>query len=572
MAKTPTSPTFALGTGTLLAAGTLVVAALGSAACSSSTPASTTKDGGSKEASTTTDAGHPSDAKKPPVSDAGADADAATTPDSGPPPMMFAVPPAWNQTYTQPSDDAGAASRAACTFTRGAMPAQTLGPSTALDKDIPIQHIVVLTQENRSFDSYLGHLAQYEATKGITNTIESAPATASNPNYPQDQIDGGTSADAGDAALATHPWQHASQLCFFDTSHSWGGAHTEYDKGLNDGFYYMNNGMGDVGESTTGISPAQLSGERAMWWYDQTDIPFYYDVYSTFAMADHYHSALLGSTYPNRMYLYSATSFGLTGNTFPNISAYPTAETPVIIFDELAVRGISFNWYTDMGAPAEGIVLPLGVSTRYGVSPVKQFSQFLADAKSGNLPAVSFIDGDNLNETTTGNDEHPPSEIEIGQQFVWQVINAVTTSPEWSSTVLFVTYDENGGIYDHVLPPAACEPDSLQPVLLTPLDQSQPGAFNQYGFRVPFLAVSPYSKKSYVSHTVYSHTSITRFIEAKFKIPALTARDANADPFTDLFDWQNPPFLTPPTFAEPTINQAAVTACTTELNPPMPGH
>jgi phospholipase C len=264
------------------------------------------------------------------------------------------------------------------------------------------------------------------------------------------------------------------------------------------------------------------------------------------------------------MYLYSATSFGLTGNTFPDISAYPTVETPVILFDELAVRGVSFAWYTDMGAPAEGIVVQFG-EPRYGFNPTKQFTQFLADAKSGNLPAVSFIDGDNLNETPTGNDEHPPAEIEIGQQFTWQIVNAVMSSPEWSSTVLFITYDENGGTYDHVVPPAACEPDSLQPVLATPLDQSQPGAFNQYGFRVPFVAISPYSKKSYVSHATYSHTSITRFIEAKFAIPALTARDANADPFTDLFDWTSAPFMTPPTFSEPTIDQAAVTQCTTAL-------
>jgi phospholipase C len=202
---------------------------------------------------------------------------------------------------------------------------------------------------------------------------------------------------------------------------------------------------------------------------------------------------------------------------------------------------------------------------RYGRNPTATFMQFLADAKAGTLPAVSFIDGDNENETTTGNDEHPPSEIEIGQQFVWQVVNAVTTSPEWSSTALFITYDENGGIYDHVVPPPACKPDNIAPILTDSLDESQPAQFNQYGFRVPFVVVSPYAKKSYVSHTTYSHTSITRFIEAKFKIPALTARDANEDPFTDLFDWQNPPFMTPPSFTQPTIDQTAVTACTAEL-------
>jgi phospholipase C len=448
------------------------------------------------------------------------------------------------------------------------MPAQTLASTTALDTDIPIEHVVVLMQENRSFDSYLGHLAAYEATKGLTNTIESAPDASSNPPYPVGQLDGGA---GGPDASTTYPYTHAPQLCFFDTAHSWGAAHLEYDNGRNDGFFYANNGNGDVGEPTTGIAAAQLTGARALWWYDQTDLPFHYDLYSTFAMADHYHSALLGPTYPNRMYLYSATSFGLTTNTFPNISADPTAEQPIIIFDELAVRGVSFNWYEDQqagqstAAPAPDIVLTITAERRYGRNPVVPFTQFLSDAKAGTLPQVSFIDGDNTNETPTGNDEHPPSEIQIGQDFVWQVVNAVTTSPEWKNTVLFIAYDENGGIFDHVVPPAACKPDDLPPVLTTTLDKSQPGQFDQYGFRVPFVAVSPYSKKSYVGHDVYSHTSITRFIEAKFKLPALTARDANADPFTDLFDWQNPPFMTPPTFAEPTIDQAAVTQCTTEL-------
>jgi phospholipase C len=528
---------------------------------------------------------HP-DSGKGPGNDAGADR--STPPDSsasssssssasstgtadaaadGPP--VYPVPASWNATYTRPSDGDGLAQRQACAFKRGAMPAQTTGPSTAIGSAIPIEHIVVLMQENRSFDSYFGHLAAYEATQGINNTIESAPADAGNPDYPRDQTDGGTAPDAG-----MHPWVHAPQLCFFDTAHSWGAAHIEYDNGLNDGFYYANNANVDSSPSgEMGIAAAQLSGERAMWWYDQTDLPFYYALYSTFAMADHYHSALLGSTYPNRLFLDCATSLGLTTNDFPNISQYPTPETPLVIFDELAVRGIGFTWYVDGGAADEllpfvtVIGTPAAPEGRYGRNPIAPFSQFLADAQSGNLPAVSFLDGDNLNETTTGNDEHPPDEIEQGQQFVWQVVNAITTSPNWSTTALFITYDENGGIYDHVPPPPACKPDDLAPVLTDSLDQSQPGQFDRYGFRVPFVVVSPYAKKNYVSHAVYSHTSIIRFIEAKFTLPALTARDANEDPFTDMFDWQSPPFMTPPTFPMPTVDQAAVTQCTSELMP-----
>jgi len=560
-----------IGIVTLLVSG----AALG---CSSSSSSGTAepphdaggKDGKAQQSTNDSGPGNTNDSGPGTTSDAGSEAACgfpATSPVGDA--ATYAVPGAWNQCYSQPTDTAAAASQLACTFKRGAMPGQTLGSSVPLGTQMPIEHIVVLMQENRSFDSYMGHLAKYEATKGITNTIESAPDTASNPSFPANQRDGGASAtDAGaDGGPPTFPYQHAPQLCSFDTAHSWGSAHIEYDKGLNDGFYYENNGTGDTGEMTGGIAAAQLSGARSLWWYDERDLPFHYELYSTFAMADHYHSALLGPTYPNRMYLYSGTSFGLTTNAFPDIATtYPTVETPVIIFDELAVRGVSWNWYAE-ASPPENVVLLTSALTRYGRNPNVGFPQFLSDAKAGTLPAVSFVDGNNLNETTTGDDEHPPSEIEIGQHFVWEVVNAVTTSPNWATTALFITYDENGGIYDHVVPPAACPPDDTAPILTDPLDESQPGQFDQYGFRVPFVVVSPYAKKSYVSHNVYSHTSIIRFIEAKFSLPALTARDANADAFGDLFDWQNPPFMTAPTFAEPTINQAAVTQCTAELTP-----
>lgn len=555
-----------------LAVGLGALAALAPAACSSSS-SQPKQDAGTKDAaagetgakdSGARDTGAPRDTGTRP-GEAGADAGRSTSGDAGT--DAYAVPPSWDQTYTRPTDTAAASSRASCTFARGAMPAQTLGPSTPLDTQIPIEHIVVLMQENRSFDSYLGHLAKYEAAHGITNTIESAPDTATNPSYPAGQLpDGGAPpVDAGPDALApAHPYQHAPQLCFFDTAHSWGGAHLEYDRGRNDGFFFANNDVGDVGESTAGIAAGQLSGDRALWWYDERDIPFHYSLYSTFAMGDQYYSALLGPTWPNRMYLYSGTSFGVTSNTFPDISAYPTVETPAILFDELTVRGVSWAWYAE-GTPAPDMVVGVTAVSRYGRNPTMGFAQFLADAKAGTLPAVSFVDGDNLNETASGDDEHPPSELEIGQHFVWEMVNAVTTGPSWKTTALFITYDENGGIYDHVAPPPACKPDGLSPVLAGALDQSQPGAFDRYGFRVPLVVVSPYAKKSYVSHTVYSHTSITRFIEAKFKIPALTSRDANSDPFTDLFDWQSPPFLTPPAFPEPTIDQAAVTQCASEL-------
>ena len=126
---------------------------------------------------------------------------------------------------------------------------------------------------------------------------------------------------------------------------------------------------------------------------------------------------------------------------------------------------------------------------------------------------------------------------------------------------MFIVYDENGGMADHVPPVPACKPDDWPPLDVknnVPL----PGAFDYTGFRVPFTVVSPYAKAHYVSHAIYDHTSLLRFIEAKFNLPALTARDANATPPMEMFDFKNPPFLTPPTIkAHTTVEQKILDLC-----------
>jgi phospholipase C len=477
-----------------------------------------------------------SPAGTPPVDAGHPDAEARDAgPEAAGDASKWPTPPAWNAHVTRPSDTAAAAGRASCQFKRGDLPAATLGPSFRLDADNPIQNIVVLMQENHSFDTYMGHLYKYE--KLTTADIDSAPDDATNP----------------DSMGQAQPYQHGPKLCFADTDHSWHGSHEEWDNGKNDGFFLTN----DTG---TGVN----AGGRALWWYDQSDIPFYYSLYSTFAIADQYHCALLGPTWPNRMYLYSATSFGVTSSVFPDLTKYPTVPSNGILFDELEQRGVTWNIYAE-SSPGLGVVLPL-VSERYGDGIVKNLDQFYAQAKAGTLPQVTFVDANYIGEGPEGDDEHPPAQIQIGENFMWKVITSVLASPEWPHTAMFLTYDEHGGEFDHVPPPSACAPDDIAPIL-TGTDVGTAGDFTRYGFRVPMVLISPYAKKSYVSHAVYSHTSITRFIEAKFKVPALTARDANADPFTDMFDWTAPPFVHPPTFAEPPVNAAEVTYCESTFAP-----
>src|SRR6185369_12316053 len=141
-----------------------------------------------------------------------------------------------------------------------------------------------------------------------------------------------------------------------------------------------------------------------------------------------------------------------------------------------------------------------------------------------------------------------------GQRYVASVVNALFKSPNWPTSALLITWDENGGLYDHVPPPPACLPDDFPTVdkFEGGGTHSVRGTFDSLGVRVPLILVSPYARRGHVSHHVTDHTSLIRFIEAKFDLPALSRRDANAEPPFDLFDFANPDV------SLPTLRPAAV--------------
>jgi phospholipase C len=432
-------------------------------------------------------------------------------------------------------DDARAAAlREKCSFQRGALAADTLGPSAPLGADIPVDTIVVLMQENRSFDSYFSHLAKFARRADI----DGAPDTTTNPDF--------TGPDPGEL----HTYVHAPRLCTMDTNHEWFGAHLEYDHGKLDGFYEANT---DWGILPAGADASIASGQRALFWYDERDVPFYYALAATFGIGDRYFSSLLGPTWPNRMYAYAATSFGRTTNEFPNIDAFPYPKADAVVFDALEKAKVSWSIVSET-VPGPAVVVSLAVVNRWGRNPLIKYEEFFRRAAAGTLPQVVYFEPHLGNEGPSQDDEHPPADVQIGQKLVSDVVHAMFASPQWSRSALFITYDENGGFYDHVAPPAACTPDAIAPIL-APSDTT-PGNFDRYGFRVPFLVVSPYAKAAYVSHETTDHTSVLRFIEARFGLPALTARDANATALFDYFDFANPPFTRPPSIAAPTIDQA----------------
>jgi len=410
--------------------------------------------------------------------------------------------------------------RTSCKFTAGALPADTLGDCAAAKN--PIEHIVVIMQENRAFDHYFGHLPGHGQ-----DDVDVAPESTSNP---------GSEADGGTGAAI--PWHHAADYCVADTDHGWVASHRQWDDEKNDGFAVSNSIASDP------------TGSRAMGYYEQTDLPFYYDLASTFAISDRYFCSVLGPTYPNRMYLYGGTSFGIV-TTDPSVLAPSGAAN---IFATMTDKGI--DWKEYQSQIAASLIFPDTAKDSAIAAHVVDISEFAKDAAAGTLPAVSFIDPVFLAGPVTENDEHPPADIQEGQKFVYEQTQALLQSPEWKSSALFITYDEHGGLFDHVSPPAACAPDDTPPRLNPEL-----GGFDRLGFRVPLIVVSPYAKRHFVSHVAHSHTSILRFIEAKFGLPAFTGRDANSDALFDVFDFESPPRLDVPTLTQPTVSDAQAALC-----------
>ena len=156
---------------------------------------------------------------------------------------------------------------------------------------------------------------------------------------------------------------------------------------------------------------------------------------------------------------------------------------------------------------------------------------------------------------TIGGDEEEPQDLAYGECWAYAVVNAVLHSPAWRRTLLIYTYDEHGGYYDHVPPPAAIAPDSIAPVL-APGDA--PGGYTIYGPRVPAVVVSPHSRPNAVTDVVHDHTSVTATIEAKWNLPAMTYRDANAATVMDFLDVSNAAFAKPPKIAPPANELATI--------------
>jgi phospholipase C len=416
--------------------------------------------------------------------------------------------------------------RNACGYGAGDLAAATLADYGTVGDKIPIDHIVLVMQENRSFDHYFSSLT----VPG--QTVDGASADATNPD-------------------PIHPGQtvsrfHWTKLCFDGPAEEWTDIHMDLDNGALDGFTKQN-----------ATDPNDPTGARAMGYYDETDLPFYYSLARGFAISDRHFCSALTNTWPNRLFYMAGTPFGVTSDVFPpftdsNGTPYPN------LFTRLNEASVSWTFYSQY-LPTIAILAPTWSANTCRVVPLQQF---FTDAQSGNLPSVSFVEGSDANGGLRS-DEDPPADPQFGEALVESIVKALIASPNWSRTALFITWDEQGGLYDHVVPPSACIPDDIPPAIP---DGGYVAQFNQYGLRVPLFVVSPYARRGYVSHQVTDHTSILRFVEARFNLPALTHRDANAIPPFDMFDFGSAN-LDAPTLTDATINDAGQAYCNATYPP-----
>ncbi|RKH64034.1 hypothetical protein D7X96_26630 [Corallococcus interemptor] len=339
-----------------------------------------------------------------------------------------------------------------------------------------INHIVVLMLENRSFDHMLGYLK--------------------NSGLPE--LDGQEQANTNVFNNRAYGPEHLSNPVFkVDPEHGFEAVKEQIAGGTMSGF-------------VKNFAPrAQAKGKDPgliMGFHNEKEVPTYDYLARRFAVCDRWFAPVPGPTWPNRHFALCGHSEGKTGNG--HFIGAPT------IFDHLTAKGVSWRYFSHD-------VAFLRTATKYlgDLQHIRKVQDFYTQASQGTLPSVSFIDPNfTLQETLFGwgysNDDHPPADIRRGQQLVARIYNVLLLARynKWAETLFVVTYDEHGGFYDHVPPPAAAAPGGDP-------------RFASYGVRVPALVISPWVESGSVSHQVFDHTSTLKTIINRFLVPRGGAPD-----------------------------------------------
>ena len=356
-----------------------------------------------------------------------------------------------------------------------------------LGKDNPIDHFVILMMENRSFDHYFGWL-----DPSIANASQ-------HQSYTDPSGKTFETRHAPDIVGAQGQWQGCG---FGDPGHGWHEGRAQLKGG------FLADGSGN--------------DEFALAYYNEGELGFIHPAAKAFTLYDNYFCSLLGPTWPNRYYKWSAQSGGKIDNNPPASSVgnqWPT------IFDAALAEGISATYYNS-DLPFSAVWGPRGASW------TRPVAEFYADCAAGTLSSITIIDppfrdGGGFNGMSA--DEHPLGDVRLGQSFMADVAHAFMDSPNFQSGALFIIYDEWGGFFDHVTPPRAADDRAS-----ADLEKD----FGQMGFRTPTTVLSPWTLGGGVSHLgPFGHESILKLIEQRFALAPLCLRDASAMSIGESFNW-----------------------------------
>ncbi len=397
------------------------------------------------------------------------------------------------------SRKAGAARKAvkgaAKKLTAPAPKLMSMATDAALDNLNKIEHIVVLVMENRSFDHILGYL-----------TLENGRA----------DVDGLTAGMANSLNGKKFP------------------VHSLTKTALNQGQDPCHDGV-CVDEQLANGSSGFVSNyhkthandpevDLVMGYYSGSVLKVYDHLARHFLICDRWFCSVPGATWPNRLYAVAGRAAGSRDNKQPPLPPLYSLPSFVRHLDD---RKVKWRWYAHDIASLRAVDAQFRTPLSFVRKNFAFFDQrstfggnsFLEDAQQGKLAPISWIDPNFVDLSFIGpsgsNDDHPPSDVRDGQELVLKIYNALINSPHWSKTLLVITYDEHGGFFDHVAPPAAADDNS---------------AFQRYGARVPTFIVSPWVDAGQVSHTVFDHTSIIKTILARFcrqaggQVPDMGAR------------------------------------------------
>ncbi len=412
------------------------------------------------------------------------------------------------------------------------------GPSVC-SKLTDIEHVIIFIQENRSFDHYFG---SYRGVRGFSDQSlafqQPDPANTTDPPV--------------GALLPFHlDTSKTNAACTHDITHDWVPQHQSWNSGAMDGFV------------TSRLPITPNDAVLTMGYYTRADLPFYYAVADAFTICDNYFCSVIGPTDPNRLYTMAASIDPAGQNGGPllqtlvaNRSSFFGKLTYTTMPEQLQARGISWKVYS---SPDENIlntifsdnVLSYFKNFQDPTSPLHQNAfgpqfpvDFLADALSGNLPQVSWV------LASIVDSDHPPAPSLFGENTLSTIISALTAnSALWAKTVLFATYDENGGFFDHVAPvtapPGTAGEYVTAPAVPDPTVVGNPPVLGPIGlgFRVPMLVISPFSRGGLLSSALFDHTSVLRFLETRFgaEVPNLSAwRRATVGDLTSAFNFRKP--------------------------------